>query len=332
MTMRSIRTLLALAAIFGFAAGSTMADDEYSFDVADGNWNVPGNWYPTNGPPGAGDTAIIQGDRHCHVTTYSVECKILQVVSGGILSLEAPCMLRLGDPYVETISSIGGGQLRFLNDTVDAYPLLTIDQGGVELRAANGGGTLTASEADDCGPGQGRIGTCCASTQVLTVSADVTVKGDLLIFVHVENNGGFVVDHANDEMIFNQYVYPRPKISGTGSFDVSAGTLTFDDCQLEADNTTTWNLSDAGTIHVKRDCRCGASIPFYTSCAIDITGGELWVERGDPIRPVFKTVGEFKMSGGTLDVDGNFKVTGGAELSGATIEVAPHKSATFEHD
>ena len=196
--MRSIRTILALAAICGFAGGSTMADDDHYFNVADGNWDVPGNWQPP-GPPGPGDTAIIQGDpnqpeRHCHVTGYSHECKILKVVSGGILTLEAPCLLQLGDRYVETISYLGGGKVRFVNETDDAYPMLAIDAGGVELRAANGGGTLTASESeeDECGPGPGQILTCCLSTQVLTMSSDVTVKGDLEIYVHVDNEGGDV--------------------------------------------------------------------------------------------------------------------------------------------
>ena len=337
--MRSIRTILALTAIFGFAAGSATADETYYFDVADGNWNVPGNWYPTTGgPPGPGDTAIIQGDRHCHVTTYSEECKVLKVLDGATLSLEAPCLLRLGDANVATTSIIGG-TVRFMDDTDVGDAWLTIHQGGVTLASANGGGKLTASEEDECGPGQGLIATCCAATQVLTVSPVVTVKGDLHIYVNVENNGAFVVDHADDEMIFDRFAdYARPKITGDGSFDVSAGTLTFDDCLLPPDNTTTWNLSVAGTIHITSECCCAIGTPFHTACAINITGGELWVERADPGDPppppslcTFKTIGEFNMSAGTLDIDGGFKVTGGAQISGGKIEVAPGKSAEFRH-
>jgi len=37
------------------------------------------------------------------------------------------------------------------------------------------------------------------------------------------------------------------------------------------------------------------------------------------------------MSAGTLDIDGGFKVTGGAQISGGKIEVAPGKSAEFRH-
>ena len=139
-------------------------------------------------------------------------------------------------------------------------------------------------------------------------------------------------------MIFNRFPgRNRPKISGNeyGTFDVSHGKLIFDDCTLKSDNSTTWDLSGTGTIHVTSRCFCGDVLPFYTACAINITGGErLWVERatgdGVPIpRASFRTTGEFIMSDGTLDIDGPFRVRGGAVLSGGTIKVAPAKSAVF---
>ncbi|GAG31245.1 unnamed protein product, partial [marine sediment metagenome] len=144
----------------------------------------------------------------------------------------------------------------------------------------------------------------------------------------------FVVDHEDDEMIFDQIGhYPAPKVTGSESFDVRAGTLTFDDCRLPVDNATTWILSDTGTIHVKPDCFCGTQEQPYTGCAIDISGDRdevlFWVERGGVLQLAFKTTGRFDMSGGTLETDGNFVVAGRAQLSGGRIKVAPGKWAEF---
>jgi hypothetical protein len=332
MTMRSIRTILALAAICGFAAGSTSAqEDTFYFDVAEGDWETPTNWDP-QGTPTTGDTAIIQDGQHCHVQTASQDCKIFKVLGGGLLTIEAPYYLRVGS-HTEHTSSVVGGDVHFLKQT-DGYPMLVIREGGVTLTGDNGNaGTLNASAAD--GLGKAYIGAIDASTQVLEVGSGIEVKGSYLFYAHIDNNGTFVLDDPNDTMTFRKFVdRPCPKVGGTGTFDVSAGTLTFDNCILKTDNSTTWDLSGTGTIHITTQCFCGDVLPYYTACAIDIRGGErLWVERATgnvPLpRRLFRTTGQFSMSDGTLDIDGPFKVSGGAALSGGTIEVAPGESAEF---
>jgi hypothetical protein len=160
---------------------------------------------------------------------------------------------------------------------------------------------------------------------------EITVKGTFRICTHlnVSNGASLVVDDADDEMVLNRQgqVWPRPRLQGNGSFDVSAGTLRFEDCDLVHTMNATWNLT-GGRIHVTSDVGYASPTWKYIASDIDISGGELEVDQLSGL-PNFKTTGQLEMSGGTLDIDGDFKVDGGLEYSGGTIEVASGYVAEF---
>jgi hypothetical protein len=164
------------------------------------------------------------------------------------------------------------------------------------------------------------------------VEEGVTVKGNTSIYIHTDSDGAFVVDEANDVMMFDRWLdEPKPHLKGAAEFNVSAGQLFFDGCNLDYDLTGEWNVS-GGMLEMSSDCRFGDGFHQYIQCDMNLSGGELFIDDlpiGYP--PCFMTRGKFVMSGGTLDVDENFEVTGGAELSGGRIEVKHCRWAEFRH-
>lgn len=165
----------------------------------------------------------------------------------------------------------------------------------------------------------------------------LTLKGSLTIYTDlaVESGASLVVDHANDEMVVNDQgeYWPQPKIRGSGSFDVSAGTLTFAKCHLLYGMSVTWNVTGANAkIHVTEDAECGNWLRRYIASDINISSaGELEVDQL-VVQDRFETIAKLDLSGGTLDLDGDFKVTGGLDFSGGTIEVAANKAAEFWYE
>jgi len=158
----------------------------------------------------------------------------------------------------------------------------------------------------------------------------VTAKGSLTICVAITvgNNAGLAVDYYDDEMIIDRqepYEYfDTPWVTGNGSFDVSAGTLKFDNCVLKTDNQTAWTLTGGtSTIHVTSLCDCGGESYDYTACDIDVRAGTLEVDN------TFKTNGDVDLSGGMLQVDEQFTGKGELNFSGGTIKVAAGKIAAF---
>jgi hypothetical protein len=323
------RTAIVIGLALAFAPALVSAGDTYTFTEEDGVWADPDNWYSETGEdyPGIGDTAIIPDDTHCHVSTQTAYCQMVRVFAGGTLTLENSYSLHVRSSAAPTTSMIAG-EVHIKDGAV-----FNIAPGGVTLDTGEspGNALINASYADDLGPGS--LGLCCAEQATLTVGSGITVKGNVLVYCDLVNNGTFTVDDPNDVMRVNQASnHNRPRVfDGAGSFVVQDGTLEFDDCYLDHECAIPWILS-GGTIHVADECRVGDVSHVNTSIPITMTGGELWVEQiAWPMALGFRTAGAFDMSGGTLDVDGHFKVTGGAELSGGRIEVAPDKWAELRY-
>jgi len=158
------------------------------------------------------------------------------------------------------------------------------------------------------------------------LEAGIELKGSLTISVNTTINGVCKVNNANDTMKFDyQSLWDiTPNIKGDGDIEVSAGTLTFDECTLDKDNITTWTLTGGtSTIRVTSDCDCGGASYDYTACDIDVQGGTLEVDN------TFKTNGDVDLSGGMLQVDEQFTGKGELNFSGGTIRVAAGKIAAF---
>lgn len=130
--------------------------------------------------------------------------------------------------------------------------------------------------------------------------------------------------HRNRRHAFHSQSDPdiTPEIKGDGDIEVSAGTLTFDECILDYAESPTWTLT-GGDIDVTSLCDCGGVSYDYTACDIDISSGTLEVDN------TFKTNGDVDLSGGMLQVDEQFTGKGELNFSSGTIKVAAGKIAAF---
>ena len=152
--MRSIRTILALGAIFAFATVSVAGDTYYFNQVQEGDWHVATNWWP-NVTPGVGDTAIIVGDRICHIATAHEQALIIDVQDPATLTIDDGLTLRLGDPNPDPndplVQSTISGQLCFTGESSSA---LCIEDSGVILATDQDGGLITTHYDDEASSGQ----------------------------------------------------------------------------------------------------------------------------------------------------------------------------------
>ena len=131
-----------------------------------------------------------------------------------------------------------------------------------------------------------------------TFAPPLTVTGvPYLYAMKTVNNTTFVVDHPDNE------IYLDHDISGTGSFEASAGVIelfpaiSFDGLA----DPLTWKLSGSGVMEIPTVC------PGCT----DFNG-------------------KFEISGNaTLDVDASLRTEGNLTFSGGTIDVAASTSAQF---
>ncbi len=101
---KALRIALALTMLVTavIAPVSALADT-YTFNVLDGNWNVPGNWFPQiDAPPDADDLAIIPDGTVCRVKTRDEDALEVLVEAGGTLSV-----------YLEDDATNGPGVLDF---------------------------------------------------------------------------------------------------------------------------------------------------------------------------------------------------------------------------
>jgi len=310
--------------VWACLSAAALGGDTFTFAATDGDWGNHLNWSgPENDFPQEGDIAIIPADKTCHVANNYRHCEILRVYADGVLIIEAPYWLKIGDSS-ENTTSIIGGEVQLEGDGSNRAGL-KVNVGSVALDVGESPGNAMIRTTS----GTGELSTCCIpGDQVLTVGAGITVKGNMLIDVSIENNGEFKVDSAGDTMQIDQVGgYDEPEITGTGDFTVSAGTLQFDDCYLAQDNYTDWNLS-GGLIQLTEQCDLYGLMNPYTGCDIYMSGGELCVQ--NIVDSAFKTTGYFEMTGGTLDLDDSFGVSGGFEFSGGTLELAQNKTAALE--
>lgn len=137
--MKSTRTILALTAVFGFAAVCTTGETYHFTAEEPGYWNDDENWYPPGGPPDGDDTAIIDEGNHCIVYGQNAYVEVIQVETDATLTLKDGYDLHLGNYSNPTTSTIqSGGKLCFEGPNSSS---LYINKGDVTI---NGSGTITA--------------------------------------------------------------------------------------------------------------------------------------------------------------------------------------------
>jgi hypothetical protein len=155
MTMTSIRTISAVAAMLGLAVTLTIAETHYFNQVQEGDWNDPQNWSPW-GVPGEGDTAVIVGDRICHIVGHE-QALVIDVQDEATLTIDDGHSLRLGDPDPDPndplVESTISGQLCFRGEITSA---LFIEESGVILATDQDGGLITTHYGNE--RSSGRIG------------------------------------------------------------------------------------------------------------------------------------------------------------------------------
>lgn len=265
----------------------------YDFVATTGKWSDLDNWDPTPpvDPPGFADTVTILAGKTCTIEDESTSTASLEVEAGGTLGIEANQALWLyGDSIID-------GLLYMNDDGPGGGGSGIIIFADLEL---SGTGTISA-EAPTYGSGF-IIGKTNIFDYDLTVT-DVTIVGEIAISADLTNNGTFKVTHADDTMLIGAVhnAWGFPMITGTGSFEVSAGELQLNALDFGTE-ITTW-LVTGGTLKVHSYLCVGCRD--------------------------FK--GNLEFTGGTFDVDGAFchDHDGSFSLSSCTIDVDALATAEF---
>ena len=271
--MKSIRAILALGAILGFASASAIGETYYFDQVPEGDWNDPENWRPDGGPPGADDTAIIVDGHTCLVEEAHQEAHEVEVEEGATLGI------------VSKDLTIGEGPETIHHLTVDGtlYFKTTIGPGAPTPRLLSpdnhlyihGSGVVTARRADGYGPGR-------IEGLVLSVFSGATLAGSLQIYTDggMQAEGTFVVDGSTDDMYVGRLSSSgsRPWLDGSGSFRASNGTMHFGRVWLSRRLLTAyWEVSDNGEMHVSEYVLQLGGQSGYPRILVQVSGGRLYV-------------------------------------------------------
>ena len=75
---------------------ATAQPTTYEFDKTSGDWDTPGNWNPTSGPPQAGDTAIIGSGKTCTISEADQAALHVEVVGTLIIKARTLSMFASG--------------------------------------------------------------------------------------------------------------------------------------------------------------------------------------------------------------------------------------------
>jgi hypothetical protein len=76
-----MRGILTLATVLAIATAGAFAQTTYN-DVSNGDWDAAGTWTPAGGPPGAGDTGVIDSNR---VRVFGTVDTTLRSESSGVI-------------------------------------------------------------------------------------------------------------------------------------------------------------------------------------------------------------------------------------------------------
>lgn len=279
------------------AAVICWADDiQWQVTSGYGNWNEASNWLPAQ-LPGVNDKAIIGAAGECIVNSNvgSVFRVDIGAPSMAVLSIEEGADLSVTGDYILVAGNSGYGR--------------------VEIS----GGQLTASKGIKVGLHQGGVvnqtgGTC-----------SITNNGSLMIGGQGETKTGY-------------YNISGGTLEIRGSTPTGVGYIKLGNGIAQASGYSELNISGDGVVALKEGSRLylgddgRADAPSLTLAVVNQTGGSLTTEAGEiSLGRLVKAKGIYNLAGGTLSMNGHNLYIGGDgigefNMSGGTLNVGSERN------
>ncbi|RJP40515.1 MAG: hypothetical protein C4547_02605 [Phycisphaerales bacterium] len=256
--------LLGAVLVVGLSAAPALGET-YTFTGAiDCGWNVKGNWNPTSGYPGSGDTAIIPasktvcvgedekspGNSDCGELVVDDTTAIVDIYDqGGTLTIESAAEIN--------------GEIRFRGQPGEFGPALHF---GGDI-AIEGTGIIRGDNAS--GLVLGRI--TGAAGDVVTIPSGFTIKGSISIHAELVNNGLVLVDDENDTL---QLLTNLKSGGSTGKWKCTDGTLFVGFCTVSG--SAKWVLK--GDVQTSELHFASTGTTDSLSGDFDVTGGTFRID------------------------------------------------------
>ena len=260
--MTTSRAILTLAGVLVLGAVSASLGETFTFNKTNDVWDNAENWIPGDGPPGAGDTAIIPINRTCRVEDADQAAQIIQVY--GTLGLVGHDLELISGASTSKIDGI-----LYFKEADGHVPELHFIAG----HSLEGSGTITAKR--DHGYGPGLIKPATGDGAALRIEPGLTVTGSIRVWnLWLHNRGDFIVNHPDDEMQLEQDIpwWPVLRLRSDGSIQVSAGKLHVGAMNIDSSAAVSFRLS-GGEMKFVGQGILDTQVPFT------VTGGVLDIQR-----------------------------------------------------